>query len=424
MEVKLPYALKDGVLTHISKIPIHEKGLKCGCVCPHCSKKLIARLGPVNIHHFAHTSDCDPHSAIQTMLHYLAKEIVSKLGEFYLPKHVLKFADDGLEVEDFYTEDLAADSLPNDLYYQEGYFFKSRRKYGDEFLESVRGGVYKVNSVNVESRLSGIVPDIILNISGLEMIVEIAVTHFTDREKLMKIKELNIAALEIDLSDFYREWKNTQDFSGLEKIFTQHTSLLKWLHVPNDMIRIAQGIERRQFLVKESVERKAADHERRENQRSTQVLNISKDMSRAMTMYEPDNYQKLLEKHAQNINQNRFWNSMLKKYPIKKDIYPDIIDFPIRGEIMFGCDRKVWQGAIYFYLVYDKKGASCKFVDERMLQWMRESLYRELIYTPGLKDNGMPTHGDVIKTYFRYLMDNGCLQNDQMVHWNKYYQVL
>lgn len=38
--LNLTYALKDGVLVHISQVP---SGLQCGCKCSACGETLIAK---------------------------------------------------------------------------------------------------------------------------------------------------------------------------------------------------------------------------------------------------------------------------------------------------------------------------------------------------------------------------------------------
>jgi|GEM_PF-5938786 len=48
-EVYHEYALKNEVLTHISKV---ERGLKCGCKCSCFGKPLIAYQGEKKTHYF------------------------------------------------------------------------------------------------------------------------------------------------------------------------------------------------------------------------------------------------------------------------------------------------------------------------------------------------------------------------------------
>ena len=70
------------------KIDDVAKGLSCGCVCPSCGEKLIAKNGgSKRIHHFAHASGKDCETAYETMLHKLAK---IKVQEAFLTKDIFK----------------------------------------------------------------------------------------------------------------------------------------------------------------------------------------------------------------------------------------------------------------------------------------------------------------------------------------------
>ena len=53
--LRLGYGLKEGKLLHISEVP---RGLACGCVCPACGDRLVARQGPLREHHFCLQSRC------------------------------------------------------------------------------------------------------------------------------------------------------------------------------------------------------------------------------------------------------------------------------------------------------------------------------------------------------------------------------
>lgn len=73
----LTYALdSSNKLKHIDAV---ENGMACGCVCPCCREKLMAKNGGTKrIHHFAHASGVDCEGAYETMLHLLAKERVQE----------------------------------------------------------------------------------------------------------------------------------------------------------------------------------------------------------------------------------------------------------------------------------------------------------------------------------------------------------
>lgn len=69
----LTYALdSSNKLKHIDAV---ENGMACGCVCPCCKERLMAKNGGTKrMHHFAHASGVDCEGAYETMLHLLAKE--------------------------------------------------------------------------------------------------------------------------------------------------------------------------------------------------------------------------------------------------------------------------------------------------------------------------------------------------------------
>jgi len=59
----IPFGLdSDGDWRNASKVP---RGLECGCVCPECGNRLVARQGEVLVHHFAHHSRSDCRNAAE-----------------------------------------------------------------------------------------------------------------------------------------------------------------------------------------------------------------------------------------------------------------------------------------------------------------------------------------------------------------------
>ena len=49
----------DGRLLHIGEVP---SGLACNCVCPGCGRRMVAKKGDVQAHHFAHNAQQDGRS--------------------------------------------------------------------------------------------------------------------------------------------------------------------------------------------------------------------------------------------------------------------------------------------------------------------------------------------------------------------------
>jgi hypothetical protein len=162
------FALKDGVLTHISNV---ESGLECGCVCTGCGVRMIAKKGKIKSHHFAHlNADCE--HAYESMIHYMCKFSFLEIRKFKLPRYI--------------------DSRYNSHH---GFYF-------EELLLNLENF-----DIAVEYKYNDIVSDVaILRNGNPVLFIEIANTHFIDEVKLSKIKDYKISCIEIDVSRFHIEF--------------------------------------------------------------------------------------------------------------------------------------------------------------------------------------------------------------------------
>lgn len=156
------YGWQDGKLIHIAEA---INGLECNCICPACEGKLIAKNGgSVRIHHYAHQGNVTCRYGPQTVIHLAAKEILERCRRIVIPGKKESFGGDPIEIS--------------------------------------REMEIKIDSVSIEKKFHGFIPDLILTSRGRRLIVEIAVTHFVDEVKLQKIKKSGMAAIELDLSGF------------------------------------------------------------------------------------------------------------------------------------------------------------------------------------------------------------------------------
>lgn len=152
------YAMKNGVLIHISKV---EHGLKCDCACPACGEKMIARKGSKTTHHFAHAvSDCQ--YSLETALHIMAKDILENEKRIKLPKVEIQIGMNRSAISE------------------------------DRFIE--------FDEVTLEKRLESIVPDILIRKADKYLIIEIYVTNKVGDEKQKAIENKGVSAIEINLS--------------------------------------------------------------------------------------------------------------------------------------------------------------------------------------------------------------------------------
>lgn len=188
MTIKNPYGLKDGMLTHVSEV---HSGLKCGCVCPACKSPLVARKGSRNVHHFAHYENTECAGNVETTLHLLTKDILSKEKNIVLPEMHLNLRSGG----------------------------KSWEFFGEKTIH--------YDKVVLETRIDDIVPDVVVYSDGRPLLIEICVTHFVSPEKTEKIKKLGISAIEIVLDDMDKDLFNVEE---LRKKLLFETINKEWIY--------------------------------------------------------------------------------------------------------------------------------------------------------------------------------------------------
>ena len=182
----LIYALKDGVAISIENV---ERGLQCGCVCPACGERLVAKKGSKQVRHFAHYSNRNCAYGYESSLHLAAKEILSKAHTIVLPAVNVLFPDSYKEKE----EVCCAKEI-------------------------------QIEKVELEKNFQTIVPDVVIFSGGKKIFLEIYVTHAIDEKKLEKLKEMGISTIEVDLS----KRENAITYHELETILLQDSKEKQW----------------------------------------------------------------------------------------------------------------------------------------------------------------------------------------------------
>ncbi|MDU6373339.1 MAG: antitoxin Xre/MbcA/ParS toxin-binding domain-containing protein [Bradyrhizobium sp.] len=154
----------DGALVHIDDVP---SGLACGCYCVGCERRMVAKKGEVQAHHFAHQSARDGNSCLsagETALHKFAKEVLNERLEIAIPEMFVSAAED---------RELVAPAT-----------------------------TIKFENARLEVRNGMIVPDVVLELRDRRLLVEFKVTHASDETKIDQIREMNVGAVEVDLSQY------------------------------------------------------------------------------------------------------------------------------------------------------------------------------------------------------------------------------
>jgi hypothetical protein len=199
------YASKEGKLVHVSAV---ERGLKCGCTCPACGAQVLARKGSKKVHHFAHAEDADCSGAAETVLHILAKEIISELSSMTIPEyryirwkrfHEKRMHED-LEMRAEHREQLAA------------------------------GGEVLLESVQAEPHYGSFKPDIELQMRGKTLFLEIAVTHRVGTRKRRVLRKHGVPAIELRLNQEHALLEPEE----LKSIIQSDENIKYWLYHPRE----------------------------------------------------------------------------------------------------------------------------------------------------------------------------------------------
>lgn len=209
------YGLKDNQLVYIDKV---ENGLECECNCPNCGQPLIAYNNPKNkkARHFQHQNLRDCAGIYETIIHFLTKEIIQEQGFLTVP-------DVDYQLSEY------AQSYDQQIIQSSGKVTRSKKVYFD--------------TIEIEKSVGNFRPDLKCTIKGKTVYVEVAVTHFVDKEKTDKIFKDGNPVLEIDLSNESRILTKEQ----LDKILTTGIEKMKWINNP----KIRERFSRRENIARE-----------------------------------------------------------------------------------------------------------------------------------------------------------------------------
>ena len=170
LTMKIPFGLRidDDRMVGPDLVP---NGLGCGCICAECGLPLIARQGPIKEWHFAHASSSDCSGAVETAIHYMAKQMIMERQAIYVPARIIERHIGGITWQTELKEEVQPE------------------------------GLVELRECRKETKIDTRQPDISAILpSGLPIAIEVAFSHFCDEEKINWFKNRNLTTLEIDIS--------------------------------------------------------------------------------------------------------------------------------------------------------------------------------------------------------------------------------
>lgn len=185
---------------HISEV---ERGLACDCQCVACGEAVVARLGEVRGHHFAHSSNAEPcESNYESDLHRYAKRLILEAGGLVVPLTTATSQLLGYSDQDIRSIVLVCERLEEEV------------SVGDRRPD-----------------LLAVTPD------GVSVAIEIAYASFCDSEKRAAYEAMHLPALEIDLRSFA---PSTFDAARLKHVLLVEVEQKTWVWPDSNRTATAQ----------------------------------------------------------------------------------------------------------------------------------------------------------------------------------------
>lgn len=381
----MTFALRDGELMHVDEV---ANGLGCGCLCPSCGEALIAKQGTKSAHHFAHKGGGDCKGGLETALHLAAKAILCKEMSMRLPELTV-------------TED-AADSL--DRIHKASRSIASKMVLFDEVIHEVR--------------LSGVVPDILAKKDGRTLLIEIAVHHFVDEIKLGRLREMNVACVEVDLSGMIDGWT----WDSLRAALVEGGESKVWIYNPRELdLRAAARLD---------AENKARQKDQTYHRQRAQIVGFEEAAAKLDEMMASGKFERYRSITEAEGPSHPEWISAAKMLALSWDQLPDHINIPVHGEMGFLVDRRVWQAGLCSWI---RKCPNKSFSMKSAVKWCLASfgyqrefavLQKNNLLLSGEQRANLPWASRAVSLYLRALSDKGRLRAVHRIFDSRYEIVL
>ena len=196
--VLIPFGLKDDRMVSVDAV---ATGLACGCICPACFGRLVAKKGASRVHHFAHVaSNAICTYGAETAIHRMAKQLLLDARRIFAPGFAWQESvsdDDGVE---FYESAIVCEAEN-----------------------------HRFDSMFIEADFRGIRPDAIGWLDDRPLLIEIAVRHPVGQDKAERLSRLNVACVEVDLS---KVDSSTITEEQLRRLVLDESKTKRWISHP------------------------------------------------------------------------------------------------------------------------------------------------------------------------------------------------
>lgn len=267
---------------------------------------------------------------------------------------------------------------------------------------------FKYNLAKSEYFIKGIKPDLMISDGKNTLFIEIVVTHDVDDEKYEKIKYMNLSVLKIDLEEYYYTSIQNGTYEHLENHIIHQQTNKEWIN---------------NKLLNKAIEDYENEDIREEEQAKRKVSALM------LKLYHMPN---LLYPMDGRIAENKYWKHTNQYLHLDIDDIYEYLNYPIPGEIIFDCDRRIWQTTLFSLFVINNRYSFIKI--EWVINWIvkKKGLPINWLIYGSWKQNAiqgfkLPSLADVLAEFFMQLADYGfllpdlnCEVNDNTYNWKFY----
>lgn len=207
MELLNPLGLLNNDPSQLVRVEDVPSGLACNCYCAKCGERFEAVHSTSRRWHFRHHESTNCDGSFESAVHLLAKEVLVQTKCLMLPELKVKTS--------------------------KALWVRGTRGFWETVVEPQ---LMHFDTVKDEVGMDGRVPDIVMWKGDRKLLVEIFVTHDLTEEKLVWIRERDLATISVNLSwanyDINADSLTRSLHEGLSVEMTPRFNIVSWVHHP------------------------------------------------------------------------------------------------------------------------------------------------------------------------------------------------
>lgn len=185
----IPFAVApDGSLVAADD-PGVRRGLACRCRCPQCHEAVVARQGNVRAWGFAHQGRSFCPGAYESSLHLAVKEVLAATRRLFVPKCIVRRHHQPISHAFEYCRTSPGEAIRD-----------FEKHFPLDGIGETAERMINFDAIQLEQTDEDMRPDVVGQVGEDLLYIEVAVTHFVDEEKCLKLRRRYIPTIELDLS--------------------------------------------------------------------------------------------------------------------------------------------------------------------------------------------------------------------------------